>query len=372
MLRQTALIQEHRRLNAKLVDFGGWEMPIQYTGITDEHLACRTAAGLFDVSHMGEVIVEGKHAESYLSYLITNDVSKLAVGHALYTVMCHENGGTVDDLVIYRRGQEHFLVVVNASNTEKDFNHMLEVKKTFEPGDRNLQISNVSDQYTQIAIQGRNALSILSQITSAPLSAVKTYGFIEDKILRNIPSILARTGYTGEDGFEIYLPWSQGPTVWNALIEAGRLHGLKPCGLGARDTLRLEMKYPLYGNELTDNTHPLEAGLGWVVKWDKVDFLGKAALLRAKENGLERQLAGIRLLGKGIMRHGYSLYLPHGTEKIGELTSGTFSPSLNLSIGIGYVTIANAKVGSKIAVDIRGQQIPAEIVPTPFYKRTYV
>ena len=373
-MKRTALFEEHQKLGGRLIDFGGWELPVQYTGVMDEHLACRQAAGLFDVSHMGEVHIEGPDAEAYLNTLVTNQVAKLSVGQAQYTVMCHESGGIVDDLVIYRRAKDRFLVVVNASNTDKDFAHMQKVwAESSGSSSRwpNMTLTNESQRYTQIAIQGRKALQILKGITDAPVAETKTYWFCEGHVLMNIPAILGRTGYTGEDGFELYVPWNNGPEVWNALMKAGEPEGLKACGLGARDTLRLEMKYPLYGHELSDSTHPLEAGLGWVVKLDKEDFLGKHALVAAKERGIRRTLVGFTLLSRGIPRQGYAISNEDGTQVIGEVTSGTQSPSLNQPIGVGYVEKSNAAVGTRLTIDIRGNKIPAEVVPTPFYKRPY-
>lgn len=375
MLKRTALFEEHQKLGGRLIDFGGWELPVQYSGVLDEHLACRNAAGLFDVSHMGEVHVEGTGAEAFLNYLVTNDLSKAAMGQAQYSAMCNLNGGIVDDLVTYRRAQDRFLVVVNASNTEKDFAHMQKVLELFQQSSpelaKNLKLTNESSKYSQIAIQGPKAKDILQTLTQTPLSEIKTYWFREGEILGGITAILARTGYTGEDGFEIYVPWDRGPDVWRALITAGSPHGLKPCGLGARDTLRLEMKYPLYGNELTDETNPLEAGLGWVTKLDKGDFVGRAPVLRSKETGLKRKLVGLKLLDRGIARHGYAVYSADGKTQIGEVTSGTQSPCLKQSIGIAYVPLNQANNGSRVTIDIRGQKIPAEVIPTPFYKRNY-
>jgi len=371
MLKRTSLFAEHQKLGGRLIDFGGWELPVQYSGVIDEHLTCRTAAGLFDVSHMGEVEVEGRDSENFLNFLVTNNVGKLSIGQAQYTAMCHETGGIVDDLVIYRRAADRFLVVVNASNTDKDFEHILSIQKKFQSKWNDLKLSNKSARYTQIAIQGRLSASILGKLTSTPLNPIKTYWFSEGAVLDRIPAILARTGYTGEDGFEIYVPWEKGPEVWRALMEVGAPLGLKPCGLGARDTLRLEMKYPLYGNELSDQTNPLIAGLGWVVKLDKDEFVGRSAILQQKENGLKVQLVGFKLLERGIPRHGYELFSEDGKHRIGEVTSGTQSPSLKQSVGIGYVDLSYGKVGTQITVDIRGVKIPAEIVPTPFYKRPY-
>ncbi|MEK6579044.1 MAG: glycine cleavage system aminomethyltransferase GcvT [Bdellovibrionota bacterium] len=371
MLKRTALFEEHQRLGGRLIDFGGWELPVQYTGLLDEHTACRNSCGLFDVSHMGEVHVEGTDAESFLNYLVSNNVTKLAVGQAQYTVMCNEKGGIVDDLVIYRRAQDRFLVVVNASNTEKDFSHMQAVQKRFKNGQAQFSLTNESAKYTQIAIQGRKASEILQKLTETPLSPIITYWFAECKILKSIPAIIARTGYTGEDGFEVYVPWERGPEVWRAMIETGSPLGLKPCGLGARDTLRLEMKYPLYGNELTDDTNPIEAGLSWVVKLDKGDFFGRPPIDAMKTAGPKRQLVGLRLLDKRIPRQHYKVFTPDGTIELGEVTSGTQSPSTKENIAIAYVPPAYAKIGTKITVDVRGAKVPAEIVATPFYKKDY-
>jgi len=374
MLKRTALFEEHQALGGRLINFGGWELPVQYSGVIDEHLTCRSAAGLFDVSHMGEVHVEGRDAETYLNYLVTNNVAKLSVGHALYTVMCHENGGVIDDLVIYRRAQDRFLVVVNASNTDKDFAHMKTVQDQFKAIHGDLRVTNESAYYSQIALQGRKAAEILQSLTDIPLASIKTYGFAEGHILYDIPAIVARTGYTGEDGFEIYVPWNQGPKIWKNLMHAGHPYGLKACGLGSRDTLRLEMKYPLHGHELTDQTNPLEAGLSWVVKLDKGDFIGRSALIHIKESGptgLKRKLVGIKLLDRGIPRQGYEIFTADGKEKIGEVTSGTQSPSLKQSIAIAYVALPYAQEGTKISVNIRGIKTSAEVTSTPFYKRPY-
>ena len=369
MLKRTALFEEHQKLGGRLIDFGGWELPVQYSGVIAEHLACRSAAGLFDVSHMGEFHVEGPDAEGFLDYLVTNQVSKLSVGQAQYTAMCRESGGIVDDLLIYKRDQERFLVVVNASNTEKDFAHCQAVAQKYREAHPSFQLTNESSRYTQIALQGPKAGQILARITSTPLSDIKTYWFKEGTVLGGIPAILARTGYTGEDGFELYVAWNEGPAVWRALLEAGQPEGLLPCGLGARDTLRLEMRYPLYGHELSEETNPLEAGLGWVTKLDKTDFVGKTALLAAKAAGLKRQLVGFKMLERGIPREGYELWSIDEAAQIGTVVSGTQSPSLNAAIGTGFVTPAQALVGNKVKVDIRGKRILAEIVKGPFLSK---
>ncbi|MGK5087214.1 glycine cleavage system aminomethyltransferase GcvT [Bdellovibrionota bacterium FG-2] len=371
MPKQTALIEEHRRLGGRLIDFGGWELPVQYTGVMDEHLACRATCGIFDVSHMGEVHVEGKDAEAYLNYLVSNDVSKLADGQALYSEMCNDNGGVVDDLLVYKRNRERFLVVVNASNSDKDYAHMLKIQERMSTRLKNYTLSNESPNYSQIAVQGRHAEKIVQTLTKSNLSAVQTYWFTEGTVLGEIPAVLARTGYTGEDGFEVYVPWNSGPEVWRALMDAGQPHGMKPCGLGARDTLRLEMRYPLYGHELSDEGNPLEAGLGWVIKFDKGDFVGRAPMLAAKEKGLTRSLVGLKMLERGIPRQGYSILAPGTKEKVGAVTSGTQSPSLNQAIALAYVPKSMSSIGTRLAVDIRGAALAAEVIPTPFYKRPY-
>lgn len=354
-----------------MIDFGGWELPVQYTGLMDEHLACRSACGMFDVSHMGEFVLKGPGAEGFLNFAITNDISKLSNNQAMYSVLCHSTGGAVDDLVVYRFEKDHFLIVVNAANTEKDFEHfkVLEAKVGNRFGD--FELTNESSKYTQIALQGRFAEKILQTLCDVSLADIKTYWFKKGHVLDGrTEAVLARTGYTGEDGFEIYVDWNEGPRLWRALLETGAPLGLKPCGLGARDTLRLEMKYPLYGHELDDHTHPLEAGLGWVTKLAKEDFVGKEAISLAKSQPPRRALVGFKMVSKGIPRQGYGLVTENG-ESIGIVTSGTHSPSLKTAIGVGYVRPTFAPVGSKIFVDIRGQRAEAEVVQTPFYRRNY-
>ncbi len=364
-LKQTALINEHRALKGRMVDFGGWELPIQYSGVIDEHVSCRSAAGLFDVSHMGEITVQGKQATSFLNYLVTNDVSPLSPNQAQYTAMCNPNGGIVDDLVIYKNSLEDYLLVVNASNTEKDFQHISKVAENFD-----VHVENQSHLWTQIALQGPLAETILQKITDVSLSEIKTYWFTTGKLLSTQNAIIARTGYTGEDGFELYVPWIDGPQLWNALIEEGTPLGLKPCGLGARDTLRLEMKYPLYGNELTDQTNPLEVGLAWVTKLKKdSDFIGKNSCIELKEKGLTKKLVGFELVERGIPRTHYEIYDATGNTKIGEVTSGTQSPSLKKAIGIGWILKEHGEIGASLKIDIRGKKINAKVVKTPFYQK---
>jgi aminomethyltransferase len=365
-LKRTALYEEHRKLNGRLIDFGGWELPVQYTGVMDEHIACRTAAGLFDVSHMGEVIVEGVDAEKYLYHLVANDITKVAIGQAQYSPLCHPHGGIIDDLIVYKRAADRFLVVVNASNTEKDFTWM---QKVHREGGFRCRLENESPNWSQIAVQGPKAEKILQKLTKTNLSEIKTYRFAEGEV-SGVTAIIARTGYTGEDGFEVYVAWEKGGQIWSELLKAGTPEGLKPCGLGARDTLRLEAKYPLYGQELTDETNPIEAGIGWAVKLDKADFVGKSAIAAAKAAGLKRKLVGIELTGAGIPRTGYRVLDASGTRQVGHITSGTQSPSLKKPIGIAYVELASAEIGTPLRVEIRANQIPAEVVATPFYKKS--
>lgn len=362
MAKKTALYDEHVRLKGRMVEFGGWDMPVQYEGLAAEHEACRTKAGLFDVSHMGEVRVRGTGALDYLNRLVTNNVGRIKDGQAQYTVMCYEHGGCVDDLIIHRVSEADYFICVNASNTDKDFAWM----KSQAP--RLLSVENVSAEYTQIAIQGRSAQEILQKLTSAPLPEIKYYWFRQDRVVGE-PAFIARTGYTGEDGFEVYVSWNSGPRVWNAILEAGAPFGIKPCGLGARDTLRTEMKYPLYGHEIDEDLNPLEAGLGWVVKLDKPDFIGKTALVKLKEGGLRRALVGLRSQGKAIPRQGYLVEFDGKTT--GVVTSGTLSPSLKVGIAVAYVEKQYSDIGTRVDVVVRDQRVPHEVVETPFYRRPY-
>lgn len=365
-MKKTPLHQRHVDLGARMVDFGGWHMPVQYSGLAQEHQATRTKAGLFDVSHMGEVLVEGGGAENFLNALVTNNVSKLVDGQAQYTVMCQEDGGVIDDLLVYRRGAGRYLLCVNASNADKDFAWIEKVAAPFP----DVKVKNVSDEFCQIAIQGPEAVGILQTLAVGDLSKIKYYHFSEQPFLGK-SCILSRTGYTGEDGFEIYAPANLAVKIWDSLLEAGAAKGLVPCGLGARDTLRTEMKFPLYGHEITDRTLPLEAGLGWVVKLDKANFVGREALLRAKNSGLSRHLVGLRLFEKAIARQDYEIYTADGATLLGKVTSGTLSPTLNYPIAIGYVNAPHHAVGTKISVKIRDRLYTAEIVATPFYKRAH-
>jgi aminomethyltransferase len=356
-LRETALIDEHRALGARLVPFAGWRMPVQYEGIKKEHEAVRTKAGLFDVSHMGEILVEGPNAVAAVDRLVTNDVGKLAVGRALYTVCCNEAGTILDDLIVYRLEDEKVLVVCNASNRDKIAAHLgLETPW-----------NDVSDAWALLALQGPRALDIMRDLEAPPaVLELPTFSVLRTTIA-NVELWVARTGYTGEDGFELFCASEDAVTLWRALINAGRNHGLQPTGLGARDTLRLEARLPLYGNDITEETHPLEAGLGWVVKLDAGDFIGREALRSIKAAGLERRLVGFEMTGRGIARHGYPI-VAQG-KPVGEVTSGSPGPTVGRNIGLGYVPLALSKVGTPLGIEIRGRVVDAVVVRTPFYKR---
>ncbi len=359
MPQRTPLHDTHVRAGARIVEFAGWEMPVQYAGILQEHEAVRTRVGLFDVSHMGEVVFRGPKALEALGRVFTNDVSKIADGQAQYGCLCRESGGIVDDVVVYRRAADDLLVCVNAGNRAKDFEWL-----AGHAG--GADVANESDAWAQLALQGPLAAQLLQRLTKVNLSAMRSYRFAPGEVA-GIAGLVARTGYTGEDGFEIFCPSEAGPRLWAALMEAGQPERIAPCGLGARDSLRLEMAYRLYGSDMDDSTTPLEAGLAWVVKLDKGEFVGRDALLRQKAAGVARKLVGFTLTDPGIARHGYPV-LQDG-RKVGEVTSGTKSPSLGTSVGLAYVPTALAAEGSTFAVEIRGRPAAARVVKTPFYVR---
>jgi len=342
-----------------MVDFAGWEMPVQYKSVVSEHEAVRSAAGLFDVSHMGEVELTGPGALEAANRLLSNDLARSADGQAVYSGLLNERGGFVDDVVAYRFSPERILMCVNASNREKDFRWMTERTSGVKPINR-------SDDYAQLALQGPKAAAILQRKTAAALSSLRSYRFTEADVA-GVPCILSRTGYTGEDGFELYCAPGKAEALWFALLDEGREEGLVPAGLGARDSLRTEMKFALYGNDIDEEHTPLEAGLGWIVKLDKGDFIGRAALERQKAEGVRRKLVGFELLESGVPRHGYSI-VKDGTAA-GVVTSGTFGPSVKKPIGIGYVPSELASEGSTFAVEIRGRPVAAKVVKTPFWKR---
>ncbi|AGT32765.1 glycine cleavage system protein T [Geobacillus genomosp. 3] len=362
MLKRTPLFPVYARYGAKTVEFGGWEMPVQFSSIKEEHEAVRTRAGLFDVSHMGEITVRGRGSLAFLQKLMTNDVTKLRPGRAQYTLMCDENGGTVDDLLIYYKGEDDYLLVVNAANTEKDFAWLS------EHIDSDVELENISAQTAQLALQGPAAERVLQTLTDVELSALRPFSFVDDVEVAGAKALVSRTGYTGEDGFEIYCQAEDAIALWDAILTAGAEDGVVPCGLGARDTLRFEACLPLYGQELSDTISPLEAGLGFAVKTEKeTPFIGQAALKQQKEAGLPRRLVGIEMIDKGIPRHGYRVYA--SGEEVGFVTTGTQSPTLKKNIGLALVKAEVAAIGQEVEVEIRGKRLKATIVPTPFYKR---
>lgn len=359
--QRTPLFECHQRAGGKLVDFAGWHLPVQYTGVMDEHRAVRTAAGLFDVSHMGEFRVSGPGAEALLQRLTPNDVSKLTPGRIHYSGLLTDAATYVDDLLVYRLGEEEFFLVVNAANADKDF-AWIEGKLS---GDVTLE--NVSADYGLLALQGPRAEEILALLTEIDLSQIRYYRF-EIADVDGHRAIVSRTGYTGEDGFELYLAPDSAPAVWDRLLEVGEPLGLIPAGLGARDTLRLEAAMALYGHEIDDTTTPLDARLGWVVKLAKGDFLGREVLVAQKESGLEQKLVGFEMVGRGIGRQGYPILA--GDSVVGRVTSGSFSPTLEKAIGMAYVPPALSEEGTEIEIQVRKNKIPAVVVPMPFYKRS--
>lgn len=358
----TPLADRHAALGARMVEFAGWLMPLQYTGIIEEHRAVRTRAGLFDLTHMGELFVEGPEAAAGLGYAITTDPAKQGVGRAHYAMICFPDGGILDDLIVCRLGDRRFMVVANASNTAA----VSEALATRLAGFRAV-LDDRSLATGLVAIQGPRAAAILAPLTDVALGDLHNYTVAEGHV-SGVPALVARTGYTGEDGFEVFVDVAATPTVWDALLAAGKGEGALPAGLGARDTLRLEAGMPLYGNELSADATPFEAGLGRVVHFDKEgDFVGRAALAKADAEGARKRLVGLVVRGRGIARHGYEIL--SGDRKIGAVTSGTMSPTLGVPIAMGYVTPSEAEPGTIVDVDIRDQRIPAEVVPLPFYRR---
>jgi aminomethyltransferase len=359
-MKRTPLYAAHRRAGAKMVEFAGWEMPVQYTGVIDEHLAVRSRAGLFDVSHMGEIEIQGPDAEDFCQKISANDIARVKVSQAQYNLLLNDNGGVVDDVIFYRIDADRFMVCVNAANTEKDFRWIR------EHAAGRVEIENASERYAQLALQGPASEKILQRLTDLPLAGVKTFYFVFGDVA-GARCLVARTGYTGEDGFEIYCYAAAAEALWNALLEAGVAERIAPTGLGARDTLRLEKAYPLYGHELDDVTTPLEAGLEWVTKFSKNSFIGRDALLKQKEEGIKRKLAGLELLEPGIARGEYRV-LKNG-KPIGRVTSGTKSPSLGKSIALAYLPVDEAKTDNIVDVEIRGRRAKTKVVSLPFYRR---
>jgi aminomethyltransferase len=361
-LKKTPLNDAHRELGGKMVDFGGWDMPVQYpAGVIAEHLATRTRAGLFDVSHMGEIFVEGEDAIDFVNRLTTNDVTKLIDGQAQYSALCYENGTVVDDLLVYRFDRDKLLLVVNAGTTGKDWDWITSHKKG-----ENITLTNASADYCQIAVQGPKALEIAQKFTGVDLGEIKYYHFTVDKF-DGVDAIISRTGYTGEDGFEVYADKDFATQIWNDLLDAGLSYAMLPAGLAARNTLRLESGMSLYGHEISDEITPLEANLGWICKLNKGEFIGREPLAKQKEDGLTRRLVGFEMIDKGIARDDFPVYI--NNEMKGYVTSGSPAPFLKKNIGLAFVPAEFANIGQEIKIDVRGKHLAAEIVPVPFYKR---
>ena len=359
-LGKTALNATHRAMSAKMVPFCGWDMPVEYSGIIAEHMAVRTRAGLFDVSHMGRVEVEGHGALPLLQQISSNDVSKLQDGQAQYTALMNERGGMVDDFLIHKVSSEKYFLCINAARRTEDLDW---IAKNNPSG---VEVRNISDATSQLAIQGPRSAAILQPLASVDLSAIRYYWFTRGEVLR-VPCWIARTGYTGEDGFELYIPADQTERFWHALLEAGKPEGTLPCGLGARNTLRLEAGMLLYGHDMNGETTPLEVGLGWITKLDKGPFLGSEVLQRQKREGVSRKLAGFRMIDRGIARDDAPVYKDE--QLVGKVTSGSHAPFLKQNIGLAMLPSGLAKLGERIDIQIRGAMAAAEIVPTPFYRR---
>jgi aminomethyltransferase len=363
-MKRTPLHHAHSTAGAKLVDFAGWDMPIQYSGVVDEYQAVRTRAGLFDVSHMGRISLTGPGSTAFLQRVTTNDLSKLAIGQSHYSMVCNERGGIKDDIFIYAVGPDEFLVCVNASNREKIVGWMQRHVTSTE----HCRVDDRSDELAQLALQGPASRDVLSELSIDPLSTLKPRHVLQAKLLGE-STLVARTGYTGELGYELYHPARSVHRLWDRLMEVGRPKGLKPAGLGARDLLRLEMGYLLYGNDIDEDTTPLEAGAGWIVQLNKDEFIGRTALMRQHTIGLTRRLVALELLEQGVPRHGCSILGTSAGEAVGAVTSGNFSPLLKKGIALGYVPPALSAPGTRLHIDIRGKLLSAAVVKAPFYKK---
>jgi aminomethyltransferase len=361
-VKKTRLNSIHKKLGAKMIEFFGWEMPVEFSGIIEEHLAVRQKAGLFDVSHMGEIIISGRQALDFIQYLTPNNAARLTPNKAQYSCLTTPQGTFVDDLLVYCLDQDKYFLCVNCANSDKDYDWILRHKQGFE-----VEVENKSDDYTQLALQGPRALEILQPLMEANFQELKSFDSTWAKILGE-EVLVSRTGYTGEDGFEIYTLSHQPEKIWDALMEQGKALGLLPVGLGARDTLRLEAKLMLYGNDIDETTTVLEADLGWLVKFQKGDFLGKEALLKQKEEGIKRKIVGFEILDRGIARSHYPVYIKG--EKASYVCSGIFSPYLRKSIGLTYLPLEYTEPGTEFEVGIRDKKVRARVVPTPFYKRS--
>lgn len=363
-LKKTPLFDIYEKYGGKIIDFAGWALPVQYKGIVAEHEAVRNAAGIFDVSHMGEVEVKGKDALAFVQNMITNDASIIVDNQALYSPMCYENGGTVDDILVYRYDKNYFYIVINAGNIDKDFQWMLDHKNNLD-----VELKNISSSICEFAIQGPKAQSILQKFTDTNLEEIKFFHCKRDVKINGISCMVSRTGYTGEDGFEIFCNAEYGKNIWNKLLEIGQKDGLIPVGLGCRDTLRFEASLPLYGNELTEDITPLEAGIGFFVKLDKNNFIGKNSLSNQKKKGISRKIIGFEMKDRGIPRHGYKVEV--NGEEIGFVTTGYHSPSLDKNIGLALIKSEYAGLGKEIDILIRNKKAKANIIDRKFYKKNY-
>jgi len=360
-MRRTPLFSEHNNLGGKLIDFGGWELPVQYSGIIQEHEAVRTHAGLFDVSHMGEITVNGPRSEEFVQTVVTNDISRMQDGQVMYSLMCYPDGGVVDDLLIYRYDRMSFLLVVNAANADKDY-AWLE-----EHAIAGAALKNVSDDYAQLALQGPSAQDVLQQLTDRNLAELRFFRFWPSVEIAGATVLVSRTGYTGEDGFELYLKPADAVRLWQQILRVGAPLGVVPVGLGARDTLRFEAGLPLYGQEIARDITPLEAGLQTFVKFSKHDFVGKAALVEQQQQGTPRKTIGLVMLDKGVPRSGYEVYA--NDESIGRITTGSYAPSLKQNAA--YALVASSFSGEEVSVEIRGKRLRASVVPAPLYSKKY-
>ncbi len=369
-IRKTALNGVHRKLGAKMVEFGGWDMPVEYPaaigcGIISDHMAVRTGVGVIDVSHMGDIVLAGRDALAAVQHISMNDASRLAIGQAQYSALLYPQGTFVDDVIVHRLGEEEYLLVINAGTREKDFNWVRENTRQFD-----CAVENLSDEFTQIAIQGPKGVEVLQKLTDANLSAVKFYWVTRGTVCGLKSTLIARTGYTGEDGFEIYVPSDEATSarVWYEVLEAGKEFGAIPCGLGARNTLRLEAKLALYGHEISDTINVWEAGLDRFCKMEKTEFIGRELLEKARAAGITRTLVGLEMIERGIARDGYRILNTAGRE-VGNVTSGSYAPFLKKNIALGYVPVEMSEIGNEVLVEIRGQGVRAKVVPTPFYKK---
>ncbi len=363
--RRTALFEEHLAAGGRMVEFAGWEMPVQYTGLVDEHHAVRQRAGLFDVSHMGEIVIAGPGAFQFLQRVSCNDHTKMVVGRAQYTGLMYPQGTFVDDVLVHKMAEDEYLLVVNAANRSKDAAYLEELARH----EHDVEVTDVSDRWSQIALQGPLARDVLQPLAECDLGDLKYYRFVHSEVA-GTPALVARTGYTGEDGFEIYVDPDSARPVWRAVLEAGTPHGVLPAGLGARDTLRFEAGMCLYGQDIDDSTTPLEAGLGWIVKLDKGDFIGRDVLERQAEEGIDRKLSGLEMIERGIARHGYPVLLTDETEEpAGLVTSGTQSPTLGKALAMAYLPVDAAEIGREVFVQVRNRRVRARVVDLPFYSR---